>query len=356
MKFFRKGSIILFFVFVFIFINNRIICQVSYSNLEEIIDLYIAEHYDVALAKLSNLGFELRQSTPDYSEGKFDFKGDFIMVSTDECLDLIPPHNRIRKMGYIKFATVSDPSQKSVDIEYSLPMTNAKSLIQLRIEQLTKEIGPPEIIKTDVDNVGVTFYDRREFYAKDVEDPKYLINISLRSYIHYSYYINHFNCTVPFPVLEANIGYNIPKYPVENKEEYWQNFEANKDIIIVPVKRQGNTYSVEINVGGKNIVYIIDSGASEMVISSSFIKYLTDLGVIRDSDFLPNKTFTLADGSERNYRRVKIPVVRIGTIKVEDVEAAIVDDNSPLLLGKSFLDKFRYWKINNSNQTIELRY
>ena len=100
---------------------------------------------------------------------------------------------------------------------------------------------------------------------------------------------------------------------------------------------------------------MIDSGASEMFITKSTEQYLLDLGIIRNSDFLQPKIFTLADGSQKEYRRVLIPSVKIGTIRVDDVAVAITEDDSPLLLGKSFLDKFISWKINNDKQTIDLQ-
>lgn len=91
-----------------------------------------------------------------------------------------------------------------------------------------------------------------------------------------------------------------------------------------------------------------------MMISKSMETKFLDLGIIRNSDYLPSRIFVLADGSQKTYRRVKLSSIRIAGERVEDIIVAITDDSSPLLLGKSFLNKFKSWKLNNTNSTIEL--
>lgn len=343
-------------ILLFATLNFKAIAQISGSDLFQIIDLYMDEHFDVVLSKLKNQGFELKEATPDYSSKNVDYKGDFWMTQPYECPDIIPPYPIHTVNGYIQFKTVSYPSEKEIEVRFEVRMTNAKYVIQNEIEQLRKEIGPEEYLKDDGKSIKVKFQDKKKYYGKDVEDPTSLIAIDTRSIFTFTYWINTFACNSPYSVLTGDIFYKIPKYPVENSIDYFKNLDANKSIITIPVKKQSNTYLVEIAIGGKSYIYIIDSGASEMLISGSTEKYLLDLGIIRNSDYLPSKTFTLADGSEKSYRRVKLPMVKIGTLKIEDVEAAIVDDNNPMLLGKSFLDKFKYWKINNSNLTLELQY
>jgi clan AA aspartic protease (TIGR02281 family) len=343
-------------ILLFATLNFKAIAQITGSDLFQIIDLYMDEHFDVVLSKLKNQGFELKEATPDYSSKNADYKGDFWMTQPYECQDIIPPYPMHTVYGYIQFKTVSYPSEKEIEVKFEVRMTNAKYFIQDKIEQLRKEIGPEEYLKDEVKSIKVKFQDKKKYYGKDVEDPTSLILIATRSILTFNYWINTYACNAPYSVLTGDLFYKLPKYPVENSDDYFKNLNAYKSTIIVPVKKQGNTYLVEISIGGKNFTYVIDSGASEMLISGSTEKYLLDLGIIRNSDYLTSKVFTLADGSEKSYRRVKLPMVRIGTLKIEDVEAAIVDDNNPMLLGKSFLDKFKYWKINNSNLTLELQH
>jgi clan AA aspartic protease (TIGR02281 family) len=336
--------------------NFKANSQIKGTDLFEIMDLYIGEQYDVVKSKLSNLGFEIRESTPDYSNNKIDYRGNFMMMQPYECVDYSFPNKKTITNSYIKFETQSDASKKYVKIEFEVRMPNAKYVYQNKFDQLVKEIGPADYSKIETNGMSSEFKDKKNYYGKNVEDPSSLSIFNPHSYITLKFYTLNSFCATEYTNLEGNFLYNLAKYPVENPDDYFTNIDLNKKLISVPVKRQGNTYSVEISIGGKNLVYIIDSGASEMFISNSTEKFLLDLGIIRNSDYLPSKTFVLADGSEKIYRRVKIPTIRIGTIKVEDVEAAITEDNSPLLLGKSFLDKFKSWKVNNANLTIELQY
>jgi clan AA aspartic protease (TIGR02281 family) len=337
-------------------LSNKGYCQISSSELFEIIDLYVSEHYDVVKSKLNNLGFEMKESTPDYSNIKIDYSGDFMMMQPYECTDYSSPNKKTITNSYIKFKTKGDPSQKYIQIDFEVRMPNAQSAFQNKVSQLEKEIGPADNLAKEVNRMSAQFRDKKKYYGRDVEDPSSLIVIDYRTNYDLKYYTVKYFCSTEYTNFSGTIYYNLPKYPIENSDDYFRNKEANNRVISVPVKRLANTYLVEISIGGKNLIYIIDSGASEMFISASMEKNLLDLGVIRNSDYLPTKKFTLADGSEKIYRRVKIPTVRIGTIKIEDVEAAISDDNSPLLLGKSFLDKFKYWKVNNASLTIELQY
>jgi clan AA aspartic protease (TIGR02281 family) len=349
---------IFLFLVLLTVLNYKTNAQIIGPDLFEIIDLYVEEHYDVVLSKLLNMGFEVKQSTPDYTSNKVDYKGDFMMIQPFPCFNNIPPEYKEIRNSYIKFGSQNRPSEKSIQIEFDVVMPLAQNVFQSKVKQWEKEIGPGKLYSDDIGRSVAVFKDTNTYYGKDAEDPSLLVIINYRSSFEIKYYKSDPNvlCNKGYATLEGTIYYHIPKYPVENPHDYFNNLETNKSLLTVPVKKQGNTYSVEITMGGKNFVYIIDSGASEMFISNSTEEYLLELGIIRNSDYLPSKTFRLADGSEKNYRRVKIPLIKIGTIKVEDVEAAIADNNSPMLLGKSFLDKFKYWKINNANQTIELQY
>jgi aspartyl protease family protein len=102
------------------------------------------------------------------------------------------------------------------------------------------------------------------------------------------------------------------------------------------------------------VAYIIDSGASDMTINNSIEKYLKEIGALRSSDYLEPAKYQLADGSIKEYRRVVLHSVKIGDIILDSVVANIAGDSEILLLGKSFLNQFSYWKINNDTKTLEL--
>ncbi len=110
--------------------NFRANSQINGSDLFEIMDLYIGEQYDVVKSKLSNLGFEITESTPDYSFNKVDYRGNFTMVQPYECIDYVFPNKKFVTNSYIKFETQSDASKRFIKIEFTVRMPNAKYVYQ----------------------------------------------------------------------------------------------------------------------------------------------------------------------------------------------------------------------------------
>jgi predicted aspartyl protease len=71
---------------------------------------------------------------------------------------------------------------------------------------------------------------------------------------------------------------------------------------------------------------------------------------------LSDAKYQLADGSVVQFKRIRVPKFTIGEVIVNNVTATVVQNGKPLLLGKSFLDTFKAWKIDNEKQllTVEL--
>lgn len=329
--------------------------QLQSYELFDIIKLYGEEQYDVVIAKLKSKGFTLEESTPDYTSEGVEHKGAFFMIW---------PLQTVGKLGInidwcrFRFNTDSYANYKEINIKFTMCyMSGGLFIYNDIVKRLKTEI---KYWYTGGDNKSTTFIDSAKIYGKNVDSPgDIFLPLNPRQNYFIKYYENNHKVApdiYPAEVitLEGETNLNLVKYPIENIAEYINNPIRYTNLISVPIKQQGNIHTVEINIGGVNYTYIIDSGASEMLISKSTETRLLDLGVLRNSDYLPSKTFRLADGTEKIYRRVKLSSARIMDLRVEDIVVAITDDNKPLLLGKSFLDKFKSWKINNANNTIEL--
>lgn len=145
------------------------------------------------------------------------------------------------------------------------------------------------------------------------------------------------------------VEYN--NYNKNESEILGEEFDSNE--IILPLKRKGTVNIVSINIGGKNIDYILDSGASFCTINKNLEKYFRNIGVLRDSDYHGEVQLTLADGSSKVCKKVIIPSIKIGEKQIRNVEAVVLDTKD-LLLGKSFLDQFKGWKIDNVKNLLIL--
>jgi predicted aspartyl protease len=62
----------------------------------------------------------------------------------------------------------------------------------------------------------------------------------------------------------------------------------------------------------------------------------------------------LADGSTTQSATFKIRSLRIGELIIEDVKASVTPSHASLLLGQSFLERFKSWSIDNTTHELLL--
>jgi predicted aspartyl protease len=113
------------------------------------------------------------------------------------------------------------------------------------------------------------------------------------------------------------------------------------------------TIPVLIN-GALTLNFTIDSGASDVSIPADVVLTLIRTGTLRDTDFLGRKTYRLADGSTVPSQTFRIRSLRIGDREIENVVGSVASVEGSLLLGQSFLSRFRSWSINNQRHVLVL--
>lgn len=119
------------------------------------------------------------------------------------------------------------------------------------------------------------------------------------------------------------------------------------------LEKESGVYKINININNSvNLDFILDSGASVVLIPEDVFSVLIRNGTISKSDILGYSTFTIADGTSSKKPIFKIKSLSIGNITVTDVEATIGELNSDLLLGQSFIQKFKSIKIDNSTNEL----
>lgn len=128
---------------------------------------------------------------------------------------------------------------------------------------------------------------------------------------------------------------------------------SKKDIIYL--KEQNGTYRIPIIIGGISKKFVLDSGASDTTISSKLEAQLIKNGTVDKENYLNNALYRIADGSIISQRRFVLKTLKVGNFTVKNIIISVGNEDSPLLLGKNFLDKFETWIINNLNKTIELK-
>lgn len=119
------------------------------------------------------------------------------------------------------------------------------------------------------------------------------------------------------------------------------------------LKYESGVYKINININNSvNLDFILDSGASVVLIPEDVFSVLVRNGTISNDDILGYKNFTIADGTSSQKPIFKIKSLSIGNITVNNIEASIGEKNSDLLLGQSFIQKFKSIKIDNSSNEL----
>lgn len=115
----------------------------------------------------------------------------------------------------------------------------------------------------------------------------------------------------------------------------------------------GTGYKVKISFNGEQKYFLLDTGASDMLISSELERTLIFNGTIHQEDYAGEQEYTLANGQAVIARLVWLNNVTIGDYTVNNVLVGVIDNGS-LLCGKSFLDKFYQWEIDKNKKELVL--
>jgi len=122
----------------------------------------------------------------------------------------------------------------------------------------------------------------------------------------------------------------------------------------IRLEKEGGVYFIVVSIGKVSRKFILDSGASDVSISETLEKELKNAGVITQANYLSPALYKLANGNVVECRRILVPEMTIGNYTVKNVTVSVFNKGGELLLGKSFLDKFSKWTIDNNTQTLKL--
>ena len=67
----------------------------------------------------------------------------------------------------------------------------------------------------------------------------------------------------------------------------------------IPLTLYGSTMTAPVQINGAiTLNFVLDTGASTVILTDDVIRTLRRAGALQSSDFIANKTYTLADGSQ----------------------------------------------------------
>lgn len=140
--------------------------------------------------------------------------------------------------------------------------------------------------------------------------------------------------------------------PAPNALSVQPQSSANLTIVM---KREGGTYTVPVLVNDAiTLDFVLDSGASDVSIPSDVFSTLIRTRTINESDFTGTQTYVLADGSKSKYPTFVIKSLKVGGAVIKNVNGSVTSSKGSLLLGQSFLEKFKSWSIENTKHELVL--
>jgi clan AA aspartic protease (TIGR02281 family) len=120
-----------------------------------------------------------------------------------------------------------------------------------------------------------------------------------------------------------------------------------------PLKREGGVLVLPVQINNSiTIDFIIDSGASDVVLPLDVFSTLSRAGTITSKDMLVSQTYELADGSRHEARRFRIRSLKIGELGLQNVVGSVAPTGGSLLLGQSFLSRLPGWSIDNQREVL----
>lgn len=119
------------------------------------------------------------------------------------------------------------------------------------------------------------------------------------------------------------------------------------------MNKEGGVYTVPCKINGLPLKFIFDTGASDVSISLTEAMFMLKNGYLQKEDIGEEIYFSIANGDVSKGTKINIREVEFGGLKLYNIDASIVHENSaPLLLGQSVIEKLGKIQIEGTELTI----
>ena len=123
----------------------------------------------------------------------------------------------------------------------------------------------------------------------------------------------------------------------------------------IEMKQEGGVYTMPCEVNGLRLRFIFDTGASDISISLTEAIFMLKNGYLSEDDITGTTQYSIANGDIEEGTTLNLREVKIGNLKLHNVEASILHSlEAPLLLGQSALKKFGKIEFDYSNNTLTI--
>lgn len=132
--------------------------------------------------------------------------------------------------------------------------------------------------------------------------------------------------------------------------KFQNNFAQNT----IVMEYSNGVYLIPCLVNDIPMKFVFDTGASEVMISSTEALFLIKNGSITEDDILGSNNYKTASGEIIKGTRIILKKIQINDLVLENVNAAVVHNNdAPLLLGQNVIKKLGKITIEDNLLTIQ---
>lgn len=124
---------------------------------------------------------------------------------------------------------------------------------------------------------------------------------------------------------------------------------------VAMTRTAGDLYRIPAAINGSMpLRFLLDTGATDVSIPRSIATKLMREGSLTVGDYARASVGTLADGRRVPEMVFILRSITVGGVTATNVECSVGPEGSSLLLGQSFLRKFRSWSIDNARGVLVL--
>lgn len=141
------------------------------------------------------------------------------------------------------------------------------------------------------------------------------------------------------------------------KSEWTQNFEKEirgPESDTVKLLLLGGMHYVKVKIGSVVYFWLLDTGATDMLITKELEQKLMNEKVLTANNYLGIGKYEMANGEIDTCRKYKIDNIQIGHYSAGNIVIAVSDKARRVIAGKSLLNKFGNWMINNKENILIL--
>lgn len=141
---------------------------------------------------------------------------------------------------------------------------------------------------------------------------------------------------------------------VQSYSQASNSYSVNSGRNRIQMTKKNGVYTIPIKINNQEMEFILDTGASDVLLSSLEAILLIKQGSLTEDDVLGQEAYSMANGSIEIGTVVNLRQVQIGSKIIYNVRATVVDNiAAPLLCGQSALARFGKIVIDYKTGTLE---